>query len=874
MLKKGVLIGIFLVAVMLLPVLADISVQDVFDITFVGSSSVYEFQSKNVTLFFFFNNQTTLSSISLWHVGVNVTEVKVPANPDQQNSTFLRWNRDAQSIQLAVRGLEVGADTAGDWVVMTNDTNGNVYTEALAFTVQNDNLAPRYQLNSPLNYSIQQNGTVSFSITVTEPESGLSYANVHYDYVGAVGTKSEFTDTLTLTCAGDTCTGSVERAASSILGYYFEVVDRAGNKDYTSWNDARWHYVYVDAELPKVVLNEPLANAYVPGLFNVSYNASDDEFAQDALFSPSVTCSLFAGNTTMSSQLSTRVLTANVSSALLEADIRSFADGVYTLAIVCGDSAGWEKQSELRSVFLDRTGPVIILEDPLNNSVILNGTILDFDVTDALSGVAAVEYSLNGGAGQLLATPYRVDTAFWSGVSDVVVSATDTLGNPSAVSFRVIVDVNGPIVKLVSPLNGSFLNGLLVANATDDYQTDLLCAPVVDGVVNMSVAVPEGTHAWSVECFDLLGDGFGNAGVSENRTVIVDRTAPEIELTSPGNGTNSPLPFLDYGFVIREDYITPADNCSLFVNDLSRGRLAVVDNTLLPSNNPYTWFIGCEDYAGNVGFSPSWTVYYDIIAPVLSPPVIDLITTSGMRVSWLVDGVNNSVYYGINQSALTIVQREAVRSMTPALTLTGLTEGTTYFVIAESCDQFGLCSNSSVVNATTVSSPPGGSSSSGGGGGRRSSLDEVEEILVCTENWSCGDWSSCVDRQQSRICSDVNSCGTEERKPIESRSCTVPVVDTVNVPVEPSVSSPELATEENQLPPGVGQAVGLFNQLKANGKTVVAGAAVISALSGLAIWQRKSMFKSVQRFWNWKDVRVQKEEELIKEKLREKGFLK
>jgi len=42
---------------------------------------------------------------------------------------------------------------------------------------------------------------------------------------------------------------------------------------------------------------------------------------------------------------------------------------------------------------------------------------------------------------------------------------------------------------------------------------------------------------------------------------------------------------------------------------------------------------------------------------------------------------------------------------------------------------------------------------------------------TCEEFWTCTDWSACVDGQQSRTCSDENSCGTEELKPAESQSC-------------------------------------------------------------------------------------------------------
>ncbi|MBD3312046.1 hypothetical protein GF352_01155 [archaeon] len=44
-------------------------------------------------------------------------------------------------------------------------------------------------------------------------------------------------------------------------------------------------------------------------------------------------------------------------------------------------------------------------------------------------------------------------------------------------------------------------------------------------------------------------------------------------------------------------------------------------------------------------------------------------------------------------------------------------------------------------------------------------------ITGCTPNWTCTDWSGCVDGVQTRTCTDVNECNTTTDKPDESRSC-------------------------------------------------------------------------------------------------------
>ncbi len=47
-----------------------------------------------------------------------------------------------------------------------------------------------------------------------------------------------------------------------------------------------------------------------------------------------------------------------------------------------------------------------------------------------------------------------------------------------------------------------------------------------------------------------------------------------------------------------------------------------------------------------------------------------------------------------------------------------------------------------------------------------------ENDIVCVENWSCGGWSSCANSQQTRTCTDANSCGTTANKPSVIQNCT------------------------------------------------------------------------------------------------------
>jgi len=43
---------------------------------------------------------------------------------------------------------------------------------------------------------------------------------------------------------------------------------------------------------------------------------------------------------------------------------------------------------------------------------------------------------------------------------------------------------------------------------------------------------------------------------------------------------------------------------------------------------------------------------------------------------------------------------------------------------------------------------------------------------LCSSSWTCSSWTTCSNNQQSRTCSDINNCGNQTNKPIESQSCS------------------------------------------------------------------------------------------------------
>ena len=49
-------------------------------------------------------------------------------------------------------------------------------------------------------------------------------------------------------------------------------------------------------------------------------------------------------------------------------------------------------------------------------------------------------------------------------------------------------------------------------------------------------------------------------------------------------------------------------------------------------------------------------------------------------------------------------------------------------------------------------------------------LQKIEN-LTCIENWNCSEWGPCVNNFKTRICVDLNLCGTNNLKPILEIAC-------------------------------------------------------------------------------------------------------
>jgi hypothetical protein len=111
-------------------------------------------------------------------------------------------------------------------------------------------------------------------------------------------------------------------------------------------------------------------------------------------------------------------------------------------------------------------------------------------------------------------------------------------------------DVTPPVISLLSPTEGAYLNSSTVTfsfNATDDTSSTLNCSIYIDGnlnstnssVANSSISsfivssLSDAAHNWKINCSDQSG----NSNVSETRTFIIDTIKPTVAINSPSSNS-------------------------------------------------------------------------------------------------------------------------------------------------------------------------------------------------------------------------------------------------------------------------------------------------------------------------------------------------
>ncbi len=397
---------------------------------------------------------------------------------------------------VSTTGLSEGSHTLN---VYASDGPGNWAFASYSFVV--DDTPPSVVLNSPADGSEIRSGTlIDLDVSDTNTLDTVLYA-----WDGGTETS--------LASPYDVPTSGLSEGTHTLA---VSARDAAGN-----WANVTYSFI-IDDTPPSITLLSPAEGSYVTDGDTIDTDVHDDNTLQQVLYG-------WDG------------LATNSLSAPYDITVSGLSDGSHTLNISARDAAGnWAIATY--TFVVDNTPPSIALLSPSDSSVIQSGTIIDLDVTDAIS-LSQVLYHWDSDTNSTLPSPYDVSTAGLNeGPHQLYVFAEDGAGNWASSTYSFTIDDTAPTITLLSPSDGAEIQS---GTAIDLDVTDGNGVSSVtynwDGESNATLASPydvdttglsEGAHVLHVYAEDLASNT-----ASATFTFTVDDTPPAIVLNSPSDGS-------------------------------------------------------------------------------------------------------------------------------------------------------------------------------------------------------------------------------------------------------------------------------------------------------------------------------------------------
>ncbi len=482
--------------------------------------------------------------------------------------------------------------------------------------------------------------------------------------------------------------------------------------------------------------------------------------------------------------------------------VEIITEGINDFVYSSQDLAGNTQNPSIRTIMIDKTKPSTInnYDGAWHNSVFN----IALNASDSTSGIAYINYAYNGTETQTAGDNVNVIIAR-EGNLTLEYFAVDNAGNIEATNSIIAkLDLTAPSVNAGTDkvTNTQINQDATTSDALSDIASYLWTKEIGAGTITFGTADAEDTTIDSdtdgVYIIRLtVTDNAGNSNYSEINFTW-DTTAPVISLISPDN--NKPFAF-DNNTITFEYNVTDflnIENCSLIINsEVNQTNITITKDITqdfsiaLEPEQKYSWKVLCIDPAGNTGTSEE-----------RSTTILSNVSFSGNSTD-----LSNEADIS-NVSSFFVETTYALINFTESIDFSSGTDWSACINISwnrisidsSSCPQFKkkaniilynlswsnpqimkdseVCSDCSIIlydgqNLTfSVSGfslyetreTPSSQSPSGGGGGGSSG---------CLTTWQCTEWSSCIDGNQTRICTKVNPVCAVGVKPEESQQCTI-----------------------------------------------------------------------------------------------------
>ena len=223
----------------------------------------------------------------------------------------------------------------------------------------------------------------------------------------------------------------------------------------------------------------------------------------------------------------------------------ALADGIYTVQARTVDNAGWETLSTAQTVRVDTLKPdlnMLPAGTKGGGDYFRSAVTVSLAATDSLSGVALVEYRLDGGSwvqGNSL-------TILTDGDHDMEGRATDFAGNVTLHAIVVHIDTIPPVATFIMPPDGSTTtiqesvsmggkvsdvgSGVERVELSLDQGRTWQTLPIVNEIWRydwVTLGIPNGTYVVTARGWDIAGN-VQSPGTSI--TLIVDNHGPFVDV--------------------------------------------------------------------------------------------------------------------------------------------------------------------------------------------------------------------------------------------------------------------------------------------------------------------------------------------------------
>ena len=570
------------------------------------------------------------------------------------NSVVNRSNFEASNntavanLSVSAAGLSNGTHT---WNVTCIDDVKNINTSATrTFYVETG--APTVTLNAPANLTNSSSTTIKVNWTATSSTYSTLYCNVSLDNIAINNSVSSSI--------------AVTNGTNNNWYNFTGLSQGVHNGNVTCWSPvytttSSTNTFTVDTTAPSVTLISPSP----ANLTNISSTTPTVAFNVSDNLAANFTCELFADGGT-SKGTNWTVNNDTNADALQNGTIVSSAlsQATHTFYVNCSDYAGNTGRSQIRTITVDATAPVVSYAsatpaDASNISATSIFTNITYNETNFASITFYIYYS-NGSINET--RRYTNSTNFTNitlseGTYSFSATVSDAAGNNGSVSNRTVtLDTTAPVVSYaaVTPsdasnrsINSIFVN--ITYNETN-YQGIIFYLYNSNGAINTIrthtnftnftnfTGLADGTYLFSA----TVNDTANNPTALSNRTVTLDTTAPVLQIRAPANNTNQTtteavnvtVNITDTNWNVSDVWASLKTGSTYYnlngtqatgdYRTWSRldqsGTSAFFNGTLNASNfsdGTYTIYANTSDAAENSGTAPLMTIVIDKTAPVI-----------------------------------------------------------------------------------------------------------------------------------------------------------------------------------------------------------------------------------------------------------------